>query len=77
MFKSLFFVISICVSWHADAINITINNAENKPLANTVAWLTANNSSEVIIPQEAPYAMGQKNRAFTPHILVAPKNTKV
>ena len=77
MIKYLIFIISMVLSWQAAAIQITIKNTKDEPMANAVVWLTAKNTSEVIIAPDAPYAMSQKNREFTPRILVVPQNAKV
>jgi len=77
MSKHLIIIVSMVLSWQAAAVHITIKNPTDEPMANAVVWLTAKNSSEAITPPDTPYAMSQKNREFTPRILVVPQNAKV
>ncbi|GAA59702.1 protein containing plastocyanin/azurin family domain [Pseudoalteromonas sp. BSi20652] len=65
------------LSWQTVAVNITVKNTKDEPMANAVVWLTTKNGSEIITPPDTPYAMSQKDREFTPRILVVPQNAKV
>jgi len=77
MIKHLLFIILISTSSQTFATNITINNINNQPVANAVVWLTAINPKVSSTKPETLYAMTQKNRMFTPRILIVPKNAKV
>lgn len=77
MIKYSIFIISIVFSWQAVAVNITVKNAKNDPMANAVVWLIAKNASKTNTSPDTLYAMSQKDREFTPRILVVPKNAKV
>ena len=59
------------------AVTITINGQNQQPLANAVVWLTATDNSLSTLPVSSPFTMTQKERQFTPHILVVPKNAQL
>ena len=77
MSKFFVFFITAVISWQATGVTITVKNANNKPLANAVVWLTPIGSQNALSKSDALYSMGQKNREFTPHVLVVPQNAKV
>ncbi|TMN94268.1 methylamine utilization protein [Pseudoalteromonas sp. S558] len=77
MIKFFAFTILMVSSWQAAAVSIIIKNTKNEPIANAVVWLTAKNTSEKITLPSTLYSMSQKNREFTPRILVVPQNAKV
>jgi plastocyanin len=57
------------------AVNISILNTDNKPVANAAVWLSTE-STDLMAP-ETLYAMRQENREFTPRVLIVPQNAKV
>ncbi|MBE0377422.1 cupredoxin domain-containing protein [Pseudoalteromonas prydzensis] len=59
------------------AVTITINDQNQQPLANAVVWLTATDNTLQALPTDSPFTMTQKERQFTPHILVVPQNAQV
>lgn len=68
------FFITTCKSF---AGVITIYDQEQRPQPNAVVWLSSaaiKASSEL---QSSPFVMTQKDRQFTPHILVVPENSQV
>ena len=75
--SKLFVFFIVAISWQAAGVTITVKNTNNEPLANTVVWLTPVDSKGAPAKPDVLYSMGQKNREFTPHILVVPQNAKV
>ncbi|ASM51423.1 hypothetical protein PESP_a3643 [Pseudoalteromonas espejiana DSM 9414] len=76
MIKKLLCILLLSVSAQAFATQIILKNTDNQPVANAVVWL----SGAQTVPKaqmSKTYAMSQKDREFTPRILVVPKNAKV
>ncbi|BBN80213.1 hypothetical protein PA25_01980 [Pseudoalteromonas sp. A25] len=59
------------------ALEITITDAQGEPVAGAAVWLTGKNWQASPSQKQRLYSMGQKNRAFTPHILIVPNDSQV
>lgn len=77
MFKYLTLMTAMLLTWQVQAVSITINNNKNEPMANAVVWLTSDVLSSQPSQADTLYSMVQKDREFTPRILVVPQNAKV
>lgn len=77
MFKYLTLMTAMLLTWQVQAVSITINNNKNEPMANAVVWLTSDVLSSQPSQADILYSMVQKDREFTPRILVVPQNAKV
>ncbi|MBB1303191.1 MULTISPECIES: methylamine utilization protein [Pseudoalteromonas] len=72
------FILSLCLMvFNSYAGTITINDQQQKPLANAVVWLTPADKSVEFPAPTTPFIMTQKDRQFIPHVLVVPQNAQV
>ncbi|WP_210797893.1 methylamine utilization protein [Pseudoalteromonas ostreae] len=74
--KILFAMVLLCIVLENNAAVITINDQSQQGQANAVVWLTPNTRLDAT-SDEQTFTMAQKDRQFTPHILVVEQNSQV
>lgn len=76
--KMLRALLSLCLllTTKCFAVDIVITDNQGQPLADAVAWLSPAGSVDEQKPSTL-YTMSQKNRQFTPHVLVVEQNAEV
>ncbi|WP_440054705.1 methylamine utilization protein [Pseudoalteromonas sp. T1lg65] len=57
------------------ALEVQITNRDGAPLANAAVWINAKGLAPIVAAES--YHMGQKEKAFTPHLLIVPKGAQV
>ncbi|BDF96234.1 MULTISPECIES: methylamine utilization protein [Pseudoalteromonas] len=77
MFKLFITALFIFMGCKSYAATITIHDQNQQPLANAVVWLTATDHTLQTLPVSSLFTMTQKDRQFTPHVLVVPQNAQV
>lgn len=74
--KILFAMILLCIALENNAAVITINDQNQQGQANTVVWLIPSTRLDSVSGKQT-FTMTQKDRQFTPHILVVEQNSQV
>jgi plastocyanin len=76
MLKISLAILGFIIVFKSSAVTVTVYNNNQKAQENAVVWLAPEQASEVNLNQSL-FTMTQKNRQFTPHILVVEKNSQV
>ena len=76
MLKILLAILGCIIVFKSSAATVTVYNNNQKVQENVVVWLAPEQASGVNI-NKSLFTMTQKNRQFTPHILVVEKNSQV
>lgn len=76
MLKILLAILGFIIVFKSSATTVTVYDKNQKAQENAVVWLAPEQASEVNLNQSL-FTMTQKNRQFTPHILVVEKNSQV
>lgn len=76
MLKILLAILGCIIVFKSSAATVTVYNNNQKVQQNVVVWLAPEQASGVNI-NKSLFTMTQKNRQFTPHILVVEKNSQV
>jgi len=76
MLKILLAILGCIIVFKSSAATVTVYNNNQKVQENVVVWLAPDQASGVNI-NKSLFTMTQKNRQFTPHILVVEKNSQV
>ncbi|KTF13237.1 hypothetical protein [Pseudoalteromonas sp. H105] len=75
--KLLSAILLTLLAFSSQAATITVYNQGQKVQPNVVVWLQAKTPISVPRKPEEMFTMGQKDRQFTPHILVVEQNGQV
>ncbi|WP_256096829.1 methylamine utilization protein [Pseudoalteromonas luteoviolacea] len=73
---SLFTVLG-ATSVAAKAVTVKVTDEEGQPVNEAVVWFESSQLTKQSAITKLDYKMGQRDRAFTPHILVVPKGAQV
>ena len=76
MLKILIAILGFIIVFNSSAATVTVYDNNQKVQENVVVWLAPEQASGVNI-NKSLFTMTQKNRQFTPHILVVEKNSQV
>lgn len=76
MLKISLAILGCIIVFKSSAVTVTVYDNNQKAQENAVVWLAPEQASEVNLNQSL-FTMTQKNRQFTPHILVVEKNSQV
>ena len=76
MLKILIAILGFIIVFNSSAATVTVYDNNQKVQENVVVWLAPEQASKVNL-NESLFTMTQKNRQFTPHILVVEKNSQV
>ncbi|QBJ64101.1 methylamine utilization protein [Pseudoalteromonas sp. DL-6] len=76
MLKISLAILGFIIVFKSSAVTVTVYDNNQKTQENAVVWLAPEQASEVNLNQSL-FTMTQKNRQFTPHILVVEKNSQV
>ncbi len=71
------FSLALCFATHSQAFEVIIKDKAGNPLTNAVVWLEGDLYKPKAEQVSDMFSMGQKDRAFTPHILVVPTGAKI
>jgi plastocyanin len=63
--------------FNAKAIEITLTDQLGNKLSNAAIWLESSASSTHLRNSDTIFNMSQRDKAFSPHILIVPQNAKV
>ncbi|WP_249297367.1 methylamine utilization protein [Pseudoalteromonas phenolica] len=74
---SLLFSLALCFVTQSHAFEVLIKDNAGNPLGNAVVWLEGDLYKPKAEQVSEMFSMGQKDRAFTPHILVVPTGAKI
>ncbi|WP_230090609.1 methylamine utilization protein [Pseudoalteromonas rubra] len=69
-------LISACAT-AAEQLTVQVRDKEGKVLPGAAVWLSGKGLAADQAVLTRSYKMGQKNRAFTPHLLIVPKQAEV
>ncbi|KZN68091.1 methylamine utilization protein [Pseudoalteromonas luteoviolacea] len=64
-------------SMSAKAVTINVTDESGQPVNGAVVWFEGSQLTKQNAVTQLDYKMGQRDRAFTPHILVVPKGAQV
>jgi plastocyanin len=73
----LFLSLALCFVIQSHAFEVVVKDKAGNPLSNAVVWLEGGLYKPKIEQVSDMFSMGQKDRAFTPHILVVPTGAKI
>lgn len=76
MLKISLAILGFIIVFKSSAVTVTVYDNNQKAQENAVVWLAPEQATEVNLNQSL-FTMTQKNRQFTPHILVVEKNSQV
>ncbi|WP_244951695.1 methylamine utilization protein [Pseudoalteromonas luteoviolacea] len=65
------------LSMAAKAVTVNVTDERGEPVSGAVVWFEGSHLSKDTQISQQLYKMGQRDRAFTPHILVVPKGAQV
>lgn len=75
--KFFTFVLLAFISVKSYAVTVTISDLDQQTVANVVVWLTPLQALENKARTNQSFTMSQKDRQFTPHVLVVEQNAEV
>lgn len=73
----LFFLTLLLAAFNSQALEVTVKDQEGNVLSDAVVWFEGEKHQLKTNQAAEMYSMGQKDRTFTPHILVVPQGAKV
>jgi plastocyanin len=73
----LLFLTSLLIAFKSQAFEVTVKDQDGNLLIDAVVWLEGENYLTKSNQAAEMFSMGQKDRTFTPHILVVPQGAKV
>jgi plastocyanin len=74
---NLFAFLAFLFAWNSQAIEIIIKDQDGNLLSDAAVWLEGEKYKPESGLSPDMFSMGQKDRTFTPHILIIPQGAKV